>query len=91
MRRELTGGKARPPYRLLARSRTAFTQPDRVALALAAARSYRALRASLTRIVRYSLSPSSTVGLPLPRFGASIGLIMYQQITLDNGYLLLVH
>lgn len=55
-------------YRLLARSRTALTQPDRVSPLPLAASSYSAFLASLIRIVRYSLSPFSTGGRPLGRF-----------------------
>jgi hypothetical protein len=70
----LSGARARP-YRLLARSRTDFTQADRVSPLPLAASSYSAFLASLIRIVRYSLSPFSTGGLPLPRFGAFMGTV----------------
>jgi hypothetical protein len=40
------------------------------------------------RIVRYSLSPFSTAGLPRGRF---MGRIVYQQISVDKPYFLLVH
>jgi hypothetical protein len=50
--------------RLAARSRTAFTQADRVSPLPLAASSYSAFLASLMRIVRYSRSPFSTGGLP---------------------------
>jgi hypothetical protein len=58
-------------YRL-ERSRTRLTQADRVSLAFVAARSYRLLRSSLTRIVRYSRSPFSTGGRPLGFFSMSV-------------------
>lgn len=54
--------------RLLARSKTAFTHPERVSLALAAAASYLAFLSSLTLNVRYSRSPFSFLGAPLGRF-----------------------
>lgn len=60
------------PYRLLARSSTPFIQADKLTPRSAAARSYRAFRASLTRIVRYSRSPFSTAGLPRFFLGSSI-------------------
>lgn len=52
---------------LEARSSIFLTQADRLALAFAAAREYRSFLSSLMRIVRYSRSPFSTVGLPLGR------------------------
>ena len=79
-----TFGRCHKGYRLLARSRTAFTQPERVSLALAAARSYWAFRASLMRIVRYSRSPFSTGGRPTGLLGLSTGAIVYQQIVVDK-------
>ena len=60
-------------YLRLALSSTPLIQAESVSLALVAARSYRALRSSLTRTVRYSFSPLSTGGLPLGLFGWSIG------------------
>jgi hypothetical protein len=71
-------------YRLLARSRTALIHAERVSFLLAAARSYWSFLSWLTRIVRNSRSPFSTGGLPLPRFGASMAVIMYQQIIVDK-------
>lgn len=59
------------PYRLLARSRTALTQPESVSFAFAAAREYRSSRSSDTRTVSQRRSPSSTGGLPLGRLGLS--------------------
>jgi hypothetical protein len=54
----------RTSQRLAARSRTAFTQADRVSPLPLAASSYSVFLASLMRIVRYSLSPFWTGGLP---------------------------
>jgi hypothetical protein len=62
----------RTSQRLLARSRTALTQADRVSPLPLAASSYSAFLASLMRIVRYSLSPFSTRGLPRGVFMADI-------------------
>ena len=62
-------------YRLLARSRTLLTQADSFSPAFAAAREYASSRSSDTRIVSQRLSPFSTGGLPLPRFGAFMGLL----------------
>jgi hypothetical protein len=52
-------------YRLLARSQTALIQAESLALAFAAARSYRAFRSLLTLKCMSSDSPLSTGGLPL--------------------------
>jgi hypothetical protein len=59
-------------YRLLARSRMRFIQPDRVSPALAAAASYRALRSGESRNPNHADSPLSRAGLPLGLFGLSM-------------------
>jgi len=68
-----------PSYRLLARSRTALIQAERVFFTLPAARSYRAFSSLLTRIWTCSVAVGpSAGGLPLGRFGASMtGIIVY--------------
>ena len=69
-------------YRLFLSS-TLLTQADRVSPTFAAARSYRAFRSSLMRMVRYSRSPLLTAGLPLGRFGSSaIGELCTNKIIL---------
>lgn len=69
---------------LAALSSTFFTHAERLSFALAAAFSYRLLRSGLTRKPSHADSPLFIRGLPLGRFGCSIGLIMYQQIIIDN-------